>query len=146
MKIETMRTSLAAILLALCTTPGFAASIWDGVFTDAQADHGAAQYQAACSMCHGPALEGNGEAPPLAGRFMPDWGGTTLADLYDKVHDTMPLFAPGTLKPQDTTDIIAFMLRTNGLPAGATALTPGEGLKAITFDVTKPVAKTKRAR
>lgn len=138
------RTCLVTLLLA-SGAPAFAASTWDGVYTDAQAAQGAERYKAACVMCHGAALEGNGEAPPLVGRFMPDWEGTNLSDLYDKIHDTMPLFAPGTLTTQDTNAILAFILQANGFPSGTTPLTASDALKAINFDVARPVARNKRA-
>jgi mono/diheme cytochrome c family protein len=138
------RAGLVALLLAQAC-PAFAASTWDGVYTDAQAAQGAQHYKASCAICHGPVLEGNGEAPPLVGRFMPDWEGTNLSDLYDKIHDTMPLFAPGTLKPEDTTSILAFILQANGFPSGTAPLAEGDALKPINFDVAKPVAKPVRA-
>ena len=130
---------LAALLMTPAATPAFAASTWDGAYTEAQASHGASLYQGTCAMCHGQKLEGSGEAPPLVGRFMPDWQGTTLADLYEKIHDTMPLFAPGTLKPENTSDILAFILQSNGFPAGTATLAAGDGLKSVNFDVAKPV-------
>jgi mono/diheme cytochrome c family protein len=144
------RNKLAMILLVVMPltagAPAFAASTWDGVYTDAQAAHGGERYKQVCAMCHGAALEGSGEAPPLVGRFMPDWEGTKLSDLYDKIHDTMPLFAPATLKPEDASDILAFILRANGFPAASTPLVTGDALKTIDFDVIKPVARAKPAR
>lgn len=142
-KSNFVRACLMALLLAP-SAPALAASTWDGIYTDAQAARGAERYKAACAMCHGPALEGNGEAPPLVGRFMPDWEGTNLSDLYDKVHDTMPLFAPGMLKPEDTSDMLAFILQANGFPSGAAPLATGDVLKTISFDVAKPVVRTMR--
>jgi quinoprotein glucose dehydrogenase len=134
-----------AILPLMPVAPALDASTWDGVYTDAQAVQGGASYKASCAVCHGPVLEGNGEAPPLVGRFMPDWEGTNLSDLYDKIHDTMPLFAPGTLKTEDTTNILAFILQANGFPSGASSLGAGDALKTINFDVAKPAAAIRRA-
>jgi mono/diheme cytochrome c family protein len=120
-------------------------STWDGVYTDAQAARGSPKY-AQCAMCHGPSLEGNGEAPPLVGRFVPDWAGTTLADLFYKIQTSMPLYAPGTLSAGDTTDLIAFVLKSNNFPAGATELAPSvDVLKTVSFDVVKPVPKLRGA-
>jgi quinoprotein glucose dehydrogenase len=143
-KTSLLRACLVTVLLAL-GGPAFAASTWDGVYTDSQAAQGAARYKANCAICHGPVLEGNGEAPPLVGRFMPDWEGTNLSDLYDKIHNTMPLFAPGTLKAEDTIDILAFILQANGFPSGPTPLAASDALKTINFDVARPVAKPARA-
>jgi quinoprotein glucose dehydrogenase len=98
-------------------------------------------------MCHGASLEGSGEAPPLTGRFIPDWVGTTLADLFDKIQTTMPLFAPGTLSAGDTTDLIAFVLKANNFPAGANELASSvDVLKTVSFDAAKPRTDTKAVR
>jgi mono/diheme cytochrome c family protein len=124
-------------------------SVWDGVYSDAQADRGRAQYSQRCVMCHGAALEGNGEAPPLTGEFIPDWAGMTLADLFDKISVTMPLYAPGTLRPADAADILAYILKANSFPAGAVELgSAKDTLATISFDVSKPkpVAAAKPAR
>src|SRR6267154_2825021 len=118
---------VVAAVLAICAVSATAAqaqtpaSTWDGVYTDAQAVRGGAKY-AQCAMCHGADLAGNGEAPPLTGRFIPDWAGTTLADLSDKIQTTMPLYAPGTLSAADTTDLIAFLLKANNFPTGSNEL------------------------
>lgn len=114
-------------------------SVWDGVYTGAQADRGKGQYGQHCAVCHGAALEGNGESPPLTGEFIPDWAGTSLADLYDKIETTMPLNAPGTLRPSIAADILAYLLEENNFPAGQKELdaTPAT-LGTISFDVTKP--------
>ena len=124
-------------------------SVWDGVYTDAQAERGAGQYTQHCVICHGVALEGNGESPPLIGQFIPLWAGTTLDELYDKISTTMPLNAPGTLRPAIAADILAFLLKGNNFPAGSKELgSDMEALKTISFDVFKPkpapAAKAKR--
>jgi S-disulfanyl-L-cysteine oxidoreductase SoxD len=119
-------------------------SVWDGVYTDAQAGRGKAQYMQRCSVCHDASLEGSSEAPPLVGRFIPDWAGTTLADLYDKIQVTMPLEAPGTLRPATTADILAYLLEANNFPAGSKELTPApDYLGTIGFDVLKPKASAR---
>ena len=99
-----MRSRLIAAALVIVAATGEAtpalsqsSSVWDGAYTAAQADRGAIKYRQECVMCHGPVLEGNGETPPLTGRFIPDWAGTRLSDLFEKIQTTMPLFAPGTL-------------------------------------------------
>jgi hypothetical protein len=61
--------------------------------------------------------------PPLAGKdFLANWGGKTLGDLYEKTQTTMPATAPGTLSPEQTADIVAFMLSKDNYPTGAAAL------------------------
>jgi S-disulfanyl-L-cysteine oxidoreductase SoxD len=140
--------ALGVALVPLRTNAQAKQSVWDGIYTDAQADRGKGQYAQHCAVCHGIALEGNGESPPLTGEFIPDWGGTTLADLYDKIENTMPLNAPGTLRPAVATEILAYLLKENNFPAAQKELdaTPSE-LGAIRFDVLKPTpAATSRER
>jgi S-disulfanyl-L-cysteine oxidoreductase SoxD len=152
---DRMRNQLMIVALALCASAAWTApawsqmsSDWDGSYSDAQAARGSTKYQQECAMCHGPVLEGNGEAPPLVGRFIPDWAGTTLADLFEKIQTTMPLFAPGTLNSADTADLLAFILKSNNLPAGSKELEAGDSLKLISFDVSKPlpIAKVTKAK
>src|SRR5512143_1454495 len=71
-------------------------SVWDSVFTTAQAQRGDSIYKAGCVTCHGNALQGAatadfGDSAPLVGpEFMATWNGQTLADLYDKIFSSMP--------------------------------------------------------
>ena len=132
---------------AAWTTPALSqtSSVWDGAYTDTQAERGAVKYRQECVMCHGPALEGNGEAPPLVGRFIPDWEGTKLSDLFEKIQATMPLFAPGTLSASDTADLLAFILQANNFPAGPKDLQSDDSLKLISFDAHKPAVQEPRA-
>jgi quinoprotein glucose dehydrogenase len=143
MRKPLMIAALAAIAAAAWTTPALcqSSSVWEGAYTGPQADRGAVKYRQECVMCHGPVLEGNGEAPPLVGRFIPDWAGTKLSDLFEKIQTTMPLFAPGTLSASDTADLLAFILQANNFPAGSKELEAGDGLKLVSFDVSKPAAK-----
>ena len=49
-------------------------SVWDGVYTEAQASRGKALYSQECASCHGSELTGGEMAPPLAGgEFMAGW-------------------------------------------------------------------------
>lgn len=146
-----MRNALLVVLVALVmgwNGPAFSrpASVWDGVYTTTQAERGAVRYRQVCAMCHGQDLEGNGEAPPLTGRFIPDWEGMPLADLFEKIQTTMPLFAPATLKDADTTNILAFILQANDFPAGSSTLEDGEVLKRIRFNAVNPVGAAKPAK
>jgi mono/diheme cytochrome c family protein len=140
----------AAVLVSASAALAQTASVWDGVYNDAQAERGGAKYAQECAMCHGRDQEGNGEAPPLVGHFIPDWNGTSLADLFEKVQTTMPLFAPGTLSANDTADILAFLLKANNFPSGAKALEAGSDLKSINFEAARhadaPRAKSRPAK
>jgi mono/diheme cytochrome c family protein len=98
---------------------GPAKTTLDGVFTDAQAARGKAQYNTSCSTCHMEDLSGSGQALPLAGdAFMDVWEGQSVADLLGLVQGTMPQDKPGTLTSQEALDIITYILQQNKFPAG----------------------------
>jgi mono/diheme cytochrome c family protein len=120
--------------------PAFARSTWDSVYTDAQATRGDTVYQRACVRCHGPALTGVNDAAPLTGPvFMSNWNGTLLEDLYEKIRNTMPSDSVGTVKDPQIVDVLAYLLRFDGFPAGKTELPADRAaLKDIRFDAKKP--------
>ena len=126
-------------LLAAVTLAQSASSVWDGVFTEDQVKRGAAAYQRDCSNCHGAALEGGDMTPPLVGgAFTSNWNDLTLGDLFDRIRQTMPLDSPGKLSRQQNADVIAFILKTNAWPSGATELPPEAGaLQQIRIEASK---------
>ena len=143
-----LKTVLAGGMMVLILAPGIAGaqgrmSIWDGVYTDAQAARGHALYMQSCSMCHGADLSGSFETPPLVGRFMPYWSGSTLDVLFDYVSTAMPMHNPGALSAGANTDIVAFILKSNNIPSGPKELSTGN-LKAVNFDPAKPVSRRAR--
>src|SRR5437763_1278190 len=96
----------------------------NGVFTADQANIGQVAFQTTCAKCHQPDLSGGAEAPPLAGpQFMSAWRGRTTNELYTKIQSSMPADNPRTLSDQAVESLVAFILRQNGAPAGARALT-----------------------
>jgi mono/diheme cytochrome c family protein len=107
------------------------ASIWDGVFTAAQARRGQTVYPGPCGTCHGRRLNGAPDdpdmfsTPPIGGaKFLRNWNGRTLAALFAYTRATMPASNPGFLTDQEFVDIIAYMLSIGGLPAGRDELEP----------------------
>lgn len=132
-----MKTYLLVVVGTLVAGAAQAASTWDGVYTDSQADRGRAQYLQHCSVCHSVSLQGNNESPPLVGRFMPDWADAPLIDLYDYVSTAMPLDRPGSLSATTAADIVAYLLKANGFPNGQRELEP-DNLASIRFDLTRP--------
>lgn len=109
-------------------------SVRDGVYTALQAKRGEALYQAQCTVCHGQTLEG-GIGPPLAGEsFAQVWGDTTVADLFDKILNTMPADSPGRLSRSQVADLVAHLLQVNQFPAGTIELTSVDaGLKQVSL-------------
>lgn len=115
-------------------------SVRAGLYTADQAAQGKAVYTHQCAMCHGSALQGSGQNPPLAGdEFLSNWSGQTLADLEEKIRTTMPATNPGSLTPDQTTQLIAYLLQQNHLPAGKTALlNSADQLKSIQIEKPQP--------
>jgi mono/diheme cytochrome c family protein len=113
-------------------------SSWSGVYTTAQADHGRQLFDDNCAKCHQSTLEGMDEIPPLKGaHFMADWEQTSANDLMDRIHTTMPLDNPGALNAESATDVVAYLLQQNGMPAGPKPLDPGT-LTTVRIDPNKP--------
>jgi S-disulfanyl-L-cysteine oxidoreductase SoxD len=98
-------------------------SVWDGVYSDAQAQRGEALYPSTCAGCHGANLEGKPD-PSLTGpAFIDRWREDNLSTLYNHIATRMPARAPGSLAGSAYLDILAFILRSNDMPAGAQDLT-----------------------
>lgn len=102
-----------------------APSIWDGVYTDVQATRGGERYKASCATCHSEDLLG-ASGPALVGEsFMQRWNGTSVNDMLVTLRQTMPQDSPDSLGTPGYVDLIAFLLKNNSVPPGATEL-PGE--------------------
>ena len=118
--------ALACVCLGSMTatgTPQHAGTVWDGVYTETQAKDGEAVYTAVCAECHGDDHAGREQAPALAGlAFMEKWNKGTVRQLYDLIVE-MPPDNPKTLEPKKVVDVLAYLLRVNEFPPGATPLT-----------------------
>ena len=107
-----------------------ARTVRDGVYTDAQATRGQGIYQKQCASCHGAKLEGLQGPPLVADVFLGHWATQPLSDLAGKIRNTMPAGAAGTLSPQQSIDLVAFILKSGGFPAGKTDLAADEATLA----------------
>jgi mono/diheme cytochrome c family protein len=118
-------------------------TVWNAVYTAAQADRGAAVYAQECANCHGAGLEGADMSPALVGAaFMASWNDLTLGDLFERIRISMPADRPGTLSRQQMADVIAHMLRGNRFPAGSTELpTDTPALRALKFVAAQPAGE-----
>jgi mono/diheme cytochrome c family protein len=113
------RYPVAVIALTAGLATGFAqapTSVLDGVYTTAQAERGHAAYESHCVGCH----EGqDADGPELTGRvFLDRWREDRLESLFTFIRTSMPGNTPGSLDARAYTDIVAFILEANGLPAG----------------------------
>jgi cytochrome c len=96
-----------------------ARTVWDGVYSDAQAERGRAAYQQACVGCHREDLRGDNTAPSLVGEsFTFLWGDMEVGELSARIQKVMPPERPGSLPAQTYVDIVAFILQKNAFPAG----------------------------
>jgi mono/diheme cytochrome c family protein len=116
-------------------------SVKEGVYTPAQAQQGKILYDQKCASCHGSMASATPDMAPLLNDyvFQAAWNGRSLGDLFDRIRNTMPQNEPGTLSPQHTADIVAYLLSANQLPPGSAALDSDvEALKEIRFDTGHP--------
>jgi S-disulfanyl-L-cysteine oxidoreductase SoxD len=133
---------IAIWLLLFLTAAAYAqpsGSVWDGVYTPDQAGRGKTLYAKECGSCHGAALNGSGQAPPLSGSdFKGNWNGQTVGDLFEKMQTSMPADRPGALSREQNADILAFLLSSNGFPTGDKELpTDAAVLAKIRFESVK---------
>lgn len=134
-----MRTMVLAAATAAIALASAEPSVWDGVYSPAQAKRGQELYTKSCASCHHDDLQGHGATPSLAGaEFRDRWDGQTLGDLFEKMQATMPGDHPGTLSREDNAAILAFILRANEMPAGDKDIpTESEVLAKIRFQAAK---------
>lgn len=115
-------------------------SVWDGAYTQAQADRGRASYGTSCASCHGDQLTGGEIAPPLSGGdFISNWNGLTVGQLFDRIRTGMPPGAPGKVLRDAKIDIVAYILSYNKFPPGEKELPSQTAMmNTIRIDAEKP--------
>ena len=113
-----------------------ATSVWDGVYSEEQAQRGADEYEQECAQCHLDDLLGDGIAPALVGPpFSFRWSDLSVGDVYVAIRTTMPQGAPASLSAQAYVDIVSYLLKMNKYPAGDTELpTESDDLDVIIVD------------
>lgn len=104
-------------------------SVFDGVFTAEQSARGEAQYLETCKRCHKEDLSGDlsEEIPPMVGdKFLSQWVNWTVGDLFEFFTTKMPPKRKDRLElsAENYADILAYILKQNGFPAGKTELLP----------------------
>ena len=100
-----------------------------GVYTEAQATRGKDIFTSICAGCHN--ISSQSGAP-----FAKRWNGVAVSELFGVLTETMPKDDPGLLSPQERIDVIAYLLKINGLRSGAADLPlDPELLKKIVIDL-----------
>ena len=128
-------------LLSLAAGVGSAASAQavGSYYTDAQADAGQTVFASQCAICHGDKLEGK-VGPALAGEqflSVSQYQELTAGFLYKTISRQMPKNAPGSLSKTQYLDVLAYILKVNGYPAGPRQLTDDDHeLKRIKIEPT----------
>jgi hypothetical protein len=105
-------------------------STLSGVFTAAQAESGQGIYGSTClGGCHSLSSH-SGIA------FRHRWEGHPVFELYQLINDQMPNDDPGSLSSDESLQLVAYLLKLNGMPAGKDALsTDTAALKKIKIEM-----------
>lgn len=108
-----LRPSLVVVLLAssLFGQNSGGKTVWDGVYTAAQATRGEATFNDSCRSCHRNGFQGP--------RFIDRWREDTLGSLFNFMRTKMPADSPGSKSEAEYLDIVAYVLSSNSFPAGA---------------------------
>jgi S-disulfanyl-L-cysteine oxidoreductase SoxD len=119
----------AVVLIALVThlraargNTQDAPSVWNGLYTAAQADRGKTVYARHCGRCHGDDLSANRAYPLTGERFMDHWEAHSLEQLFRRIRDTMPPNEAAIVADDDKRDVMAYLLQQNGFPTGSTEI------------------------
>ena len=121
------RLAIAALLFVLGTAAAAQSigpsttTVWQGVYSEAQAARGKAEYTTHCASCHRDDLGGYNEIIKGA-RFMEKNRESVLQLFFEKTRTTMPRGAPASLTDKAYVDIVSYVLKVNEFPAGAAEL------------------------
>jgi mono/diheme cytochrome c family protein len=135
---DRVRRTLVACVLVLVTAMSSLAqepavqerSVWEGVYSQAQAQRGATIFGQACLACHASKpgeVAGHGPAPSLIGEdFTFRWTDSSIADIFDTIRQTMPEAAPNSLSAAEYAALTAYILQLNGYPSGTDEIDPAQ--------------------
>lgn len=131
---------IAFLLVDLPANAQAGKSVWDGVYTEAQAQRGEPLYMTHCSACHGTNLDGGEMAPELQfGEFVWNYDGFPVATLYQRIRETMPLGNTSSASRAEKADILAYIMAKNNFPAGDSELSSRNSeLRGINWKAMKP--------
>lgn len=125
------KTAIIILFITLSVRTGSAQesdSTIVAIYTDDQAERGALVYEKSCGICHQPE-QFKGAV------FMDAWGGQPVDALYTLIRTTMPYDNPSRLSRRQYAEILAYIFKLNGMPAGETKLpSNNRKLKKITIE------------
>jgi mono/diheme cytochrome c family protein len=146
-RIPPFAVTIASLTLALVVgvesstaqvaTPVTSANPNAASYSDSQADVGRRWFAASCEECH--ALNEVSSAD-----FRTKWGGRTAFDLFDIISRTMPEAEPGSLPRRAYVDIVAYLMKQNGVAAAAAPLADDDA--ALTATILKFAAPSHARR
>jgi mono/diheme cytochrome c family protein len=111
-----------ATVLAQGQAPAPGKTVWDGVYSEAQAQRGMQPFEQSCANCHAMTATGN---RPLVGKdFLDGFMQKSVADLVSYVTVSMPNGRGNSLPAATYHDIVAYMLKANGFPPTSADLSP----------------------
>ena len=121
------------------TPPDSVRSTLAGVYSAAQSARGKDLFTETCLECHTTA-DHSGQS------FQNSWIGRMLSELIQYLREKMPKSNPGSLTPEQYSEVTAFILSLNGLPAGEADLpTDSLQLRHIRIEIAKATTDTVHA-
>ncbi|MEQ8447211.1 MAG: c-type cytochrome [Pelagibacterium sp.] len=132
--LEAQATEVAAVE-GEAGAEGGERTIFDGVYTEEQADRGMGFFGSDCAACHANTARGSSAAPGLIGYTLDNkYADQPLYDYFDYMRTNMPPGNAGWFTDQEYADIVAYLLELHGAPAGDTELEgTEEALSTITI-------------
>ena len=118
--VVTIAAGAAPALAGVQIAP--AKTLWDGLYTDDQASRGDAVFSTTCANCH--TLDSTGSRPLSGKKFWDSYTQKTVGDLFTFIQKNMPNGNGGSLSEKTYADLVALVLKSNGVPAGTTELVP----------------------
>jgi mono/diheme cytochrome c family protein len=117
-----------------------ARTVWDGIFTEPQAQRGRNEYTRACASCHAEDLRGLSTAPSLVEEsFAFQWEDMSVGDFFVRTRTLMPSDRPNSLSSESYRDIVAFILQSNKFPSGEKELDADlDALRQILITTKRP--------
>ena len=122
--------SLAVAVAASGQSTTTETTVRDNVYSQEQSKRGRAAYDGKCASCH----DGGTMGPELWGEaFLTQMENKDVGGFFSRIQTTMPEDAPGTLSDSEVLDIIAYVLQTNGFPAGEKDIESKAALATMKF-------------